>query len=59
MHCFTRSIAVAVTAFGASVVGVALHWILRRKFLMDAKGTVGATVGLMTLLLALVLGLPH
>ena len=57
MHSLTRSIAVAVTTFGASVVGMALQWILPAQVLTDSKGTVGAMVGLITLLLALVLGL--
>jgi hypothetical protein len=57
MHSLTRSIAVAVTTFGASVVGMALQWILPAQVLTESKGTVGAMVGLVTLLLALVLGL--
>ena len=57
MHSLTRSIAIAVTTFGASVVGMALQWILPAQVLTDSKGTVGAMVGLITLLLALVLGL--
>jgi hypothetical protein len=53
----TRSIAVAATTFGASVVGMALQWILPAQVLTESKGPVGAMVGLVTLLLALVLGL--
>jgi hypothetical protein len=57
MHSLFRSIAAGVATFGASVVGMALQWVLPAQVLTDAKGTVGAMVGLVTLLLALVLGL--
>jgi hypothetical protein len=57
MHSYTRAIAVGATTFGASVVGMALQWVVPAQYLTDAKGTVGAMVGLVTLLLALVLGL--
>jgi hypothetical protein len=58
MHSsLTRSIAVAAATFGASVVGMALQWILPAQVLTESKGPVGAMVGLVTLLLALVLGL--
>ncbi len=57
MHSLTRAIAVALTTFGASVVGMALQWVVPAQVLAEAKGTVGAMAGLVTLLLALVLGL--
>jgi hypothetical protein len=57
MHSLKRSIAVALTTFGASVVGMLLQWLVPTQVLTDAKGTVGGMVGLVTLLLALVLGL--
>ena len=57
MHSLSRAIAVALTTFGASVVGMALQWVVPAQVLTEAKGTVGAMVGLVTLLLALVLGL--
>jgi hypothetical protein len=58
MHSsLTRSFAVAATTFGASVAGMALQWILPAQVLTESKGPVGAMVGLVTLLLALVLGL--
>src|SRR5271167_4860933 len=57
MHSVTRAIAVALTTFGASLVGMALQWVVPADVLMASKGSVGAMVGLMTLLLALVLGL--
>jgi hypothetical protein len=57
MDSLSRSIAVALTTFGASVVGMLLQWLVPAQVLTDARGSVGAMVGLVTLLLALVLGL--
>ena len=57
MHSLRRAIAVAVILFGASVVGMLLQWVVPAQVLTASKGTVGAMVGLVTLLLALVLGL--
>ena len=57
MRSLTRAIAVALTTFGASVVGMALQWVVPADVLTASKGSVGAMVGLVTLLLALVLGL--
>jgi hypothetical protein len=57
MHSLTRAIAVALTTFGASLVGMALQWVVPADVLTASKGSVGAMVGLVTLLLALVLGL--
>ncbi len=57
MHSLRRAIAVAALTFGASVVGMLLQMIVPAQYLTDAKSTVGAMVGLVTLLLALVLGL--
>jgi len=57
MHSLYRSIAVAAITFGASVVGMALQWVVPADALTASKGSVGAMVGLVTLLLALVLGL--
>ena len=57
MHSYQRAIAVAVVTFAASVVGMALRLIVPAQVLTDSKGPVGAMVGLVTLLLALVLGL--
>ena len=57
MHSLRRAIAFAVALFAASVVGMLLQWIVPAQVLTEAKGTVGAMVGLVTLLLALVLGL--
>jgi hypothetical protein len=57
MHSLYRSIIVAAITFGASVVGMALQWVVPADALTASKGSVGAMVGLITLLLALVLGL--
>ena len=57
MHSYQRAIAVALATFGASVLGMALQLVVPAQVLADSRGTVGAMVGLITLLLALVLGL--
>jgi hypothetical protein len=57
MHSLRRAIGVAVILFGASVVGMLLQWVVPADVLTASRGTVGAMVGLVTLLLALVLGL--
>ena len=57
MHSLYRAIFVAAITFGASVVGMLLQWVVPADVLTASKGSVGAMVGLVTLLLALVLGL--
>jgi hypothetical protein len=57
MHSLYRAISVASITFGASLVGMALQWLVPADVLTASKGSVGAMVGLVTLLLALVLGL--
>ncbi|HEY5206021.1 MAG TPA: hypothetical protein VIJ63_15660 [Roseiarcus sp.] len=57
MHSLYRSIVVAAITFAASVVGMLLQWRVPADVLTASKGSVGAMVGLITLLLALVLGL--
>ena len=57
MHSTQRAIAVALTTFGASLLGMALRLIVPAQVLTDSKATVGGMLGLVTLLLALVLGL--
>jgi hypothetical protein len=56
MHSLYRAILVAAITFAASLVGMALQWEVPADVLTASKGTVGAMVGLITLLLALVLG---
>jgi hypothetical protein len=57
MPALNRSIAVAAIAFGASLAGMALQWAAPADVVSASKASVGAMVGLVTLLLALVLGL--
>jgi uncharacterized protein (DUF486 family) len=57
MHPLYRAIVVALVTFGASLVGMALQWVVPADMLTASKGSVGAMVGLVNLLLALVLGL--
>jgi hypothetical protein len=57
MHPLYRAIFVAAITFGASVIGMVLQWAVPADVLTASKGSVGAMVGLVTLLLALVLGL--
>jgi hypothetical protein len=56
MHSLYRAILVAAITFGASLVGMALQSEVPADVLTASKGSVGAMVGLITLLLALVLG---
>src|ERR1700734_3967674 len=56
MHSLVRAIFVAAITFGASLIGMALQWAVPAEVLTASKGSVGAMVGLITLLLALVLG---
>jgi hypothetical protein len=51
-----RAMIVAAITFGASLVGMALQWEVPADALTASRGSVGAMVGLVTLLLALVLG---
>jgi hypothetical protein len=57
MRALSQAGAVATITFGASVVGMLLQWVVSADALSASKGSVGAMVGLVTLLLALVLGL--
>ncbi len=57
MNSLYRSLAVAAVTFGASLAGMALQWVVPADVLTASKGSVGAMVGLITLVLALVLGL--
>jgi hypothetical protein len=52
-----RASAVTLITFGASLVGIALQWAAPADVLTASKGSVGAMVGFVTFLLALVLGL--
>ena len=56
MQSLKLALIVALTTFGASVLAMLLQSVLLAQLLTESKGTVGAMVGLVTLLLALVLG---
>ena len=57
MHSLNRAIVVALILFAASLLGMAVQWVVPSDVLTQSKVTDGAMVGLVTLLLALVLGL--
>jgi hypothetical protein len=57
MNSLSRALACAALTFGASVLGMLLQAVVSAQALTEARGTVGAMAGLVTLLLALVLGL--
>ncbi len=57
MHSYRQAIAVALATFVASLLGMALRLVVPVQVLNDSKATVGGMAGLITLLLALVLGL--
>jgi hypothetical protein len=57
MHSFNRAIAVALTLFAASVVGMLVQGVVPADVMTASKASVGAMAGVVALLLALVLGL--
>jgi hypothetical protein len=57
MNSISRTAAIAVLTFISGLLGFALQWLLPVQYVTDAKGMVGSIIGLVTLLLALVLGL--
>ncbi len=57
MHIARRAILVGCFIFIGALMGDAVHWLLPKEHVADAKGTIGMIQGLVTLLLALVLGL--
>ena len=57
MHSYRRAIVTALITFCASLLGMALRLVAPTAVLNDSKATVGGMLGLVTLLLALVLGL--
>ena len=57
MHVVRRAILVGCFIFAGALFGDALQWLLPKEHLSDAKGAIGMVQGLVTLLLALVLGL--
>jgi hypothetical protein len=57
MRSYRQAIAVASATFVASLLGMALRFVVPAQVLNDSKATVGGMAGLIALLLALVLGL--
>ncbi len=56
MKFLTQAIVVMLITFGASVIGALLQSVVPVQTLSESKATIGAMIGLITLLLALVLG---
>jgi len=52
-----RTLIVALLTFASGLLGFLLQWLLPVQYVTDAKGMIGSIIGLVTLLLALVLGL--
>ena len=57
MHIARRAILVGCLILAGALIGDALQWLLPNDHLANARGAVGMVQGLVTLLLALVLGL--
>jgi hypothetical protein len=57
MSSLRRTLLVAASAFVSALVGFALQWVIPTQAIADGRPALGAVAGLLTLLLALVLGL--
>ncbi len=57
MGSIARTIVVAVLSFASGLVGFGVQALIPAQYLSDGRGMVGSIIGLVTLLLALVLGL--
>jgi hypothetical protein len=57
MNSIARTLVVACLTFMSGLVGFLLQWLLPIQHVADARGMIGSIIGLITLLLALVLGL--
>ena len=57
MNPFAKTLIVALLTFASGLLGFFLQWLLPVQDVADAKGMIGSIIGLVTLLLALVLGL--
>ena len=57
MPSVRRTAAIAALAFVSSLCGYLIQWLVPVEHMTDSKAAIGAVVGLVTLLLALVLGL--
>jgi hypothetical protein len=54
---FARTLIVALLTFASGLLGFVLQWLLPVQDVADARGMIASIIGLITLLLALVLGL--
>ena len=57
MKTIERAALVAMITFASGMMGFLIQWVLPAQHVTDSKGAIGSVVGLITLLLALVLGL--
>ena len=57
MSPFARTLTIAILTFASALLGFFLHWLLPAQHVADARGMIGSIIGLVTLMLALVLGL--
>jgi len=57
MKTIERTALVAIVTFASGMMGFLIQWLLPVQYVADSKGAIGSVVGLVTLLLALVLGL--
>lgn len=57
MHIVRQALVIACVIFAGCLIGIALQQLLPTQHLADAKSAIGTVQGLVTLLLALVLGL--
>jgi hypothetical protein len=57
MKTIERTALVAIITFASGMMGFLIQWLLPVQHVADSKGAIGSVVGLVTLLLALVLGL--
>lgn len=57
MNTITKAALVAALTFASGMAGFFIQWLVPAHDMTDAKGAIGSVVGLVTLLLALVLGL--
>ena len=57
MKTIERTALVAIVTFASGMAGFLIQWLVPAQHVVDSKGAIGSVVGLVTLLLALVLGL--
>lgn len=57
MSSVVKTALVALLTFASSMMGFLVQWLIPAQHIADSRGAIGSVVGLVTLLLALVLGL--